>query len=355
MRTGGVTYYLFPDHLGGTHITASGTNGAELGKLLYRPWGETRVNSGTTLTTWRFTGQREDCRRRAIGLYYYGARYYDPQLGRFAQADTIVPNPGDPQALNRYSYALNNAVRYTDPTGMFSEDEIMKYLGVTTWDEVLAMFGEGGAMAGVWGYLEALREAQLGTPIKMWFDVSYGFNKNQPDMTGIFYEQNGDLMFAATFTNWSGAGVSWSVVGLSATAASQTLGAAAIYQVGSLGSYLDPNQQYIHLQFDATRVDWLGVGLDATGIVADAVTAGAGGRVINGIQIADVARVTGETLDVASMYNSGAALAVDIHEGNSSGASLAGFGLATAGLYVPVIPDAVSLLWGLSQGFYSTP
>ena len=87
MRTGGVTYYLFPDHLGGTHITASGTNGAELGKLLYRPWGETRVNSGTTLTTWRFTGQREDA---TIGLYYYGARYYDPQLGRFAQPDTIM-------------------------------------------------------------------------------------------------------------------------------------------------------------------------------------------------------------------------------------------------------------------------
>ena len=137
-------------------------------------WGETRVNTGTTFTTWRFTGQREDA---TIGLYFYNARYYDPLLGRFTQPDTIVPNPGDPQALNRYSYTLNNPVRYTDPTGMFSEDEIMEYLGVTTWDEVLAMFGEGGAMAGVWGYLEALREAQLGTPIKMWFDVSHGFNE----------------------------------------------------------------------------------------------------------------------------------------------------------------------------------
>ena len=35
MRTGGVTYYLFPDHLGSTHITVSSVNGAELGRLLY--------------------------------------------------------------------------------------------------------------------------------------------------------------------------------------------------------------------------------------------------------------------------------------------------------------------------------
>ena len=44
------------------------------------------------------------------------------------RADTIVPDPGDPQALNRYSYVLNNPVRYTDPTGMFSTDEIEQYL-----------------------------------------------------------------------------------------------------------------------------------------------------------------------------------------------------------------------------------
>ncbi len=41
-----------------------------------------------------------------IGLYFYNARYYDPALGRFVQADTIVPNPASPQDLNRYSYAF---------------------------------------------------------------------------------------------------------------------------------------------------------------------------------------------------------------------------------------------------------
>ena len=38
-------------------------------------------------------------------------------LGRFIQADTIVPNPGNPQDLNRYTYGLNNPLKYTDPTG----------------------------------------------------------------------------------------------------------------------------------------------------------------------------------------------------------------------------------------------
>jgi hypothetical protein len=47
----------------------------------------------------------------------YGARFYDPALGRFASADSVVPEPGNPQALNRYAYVLGNPLRYVDPTG----------------------------------------------------------------------------------------------------------------------------------------------------------------------------------------------------------------------------------------------
>jgi len=50
-------------------------------------------------------------------LYYYGARYYDAALGRFIQPDTIVPEPGNPQSLNRYSYVRNNPLRFVDPSG----------------------------------------------------------------------------------------------------------------------------------------------------------------------------------------------------------------------------------------------
>ena len=55
------------------------------------------------------------------------ARYYDPTLGRFVSADTIVPEPGNPQDFNRYAYVRNNPVRYTDPTGhcIFGVDTVV--------------------------------------------------------------------------------------------------------------------------------------------------------------------------------------------------------------------------------------
>ncbi len=84
-----------------------------------------RPGPGNTLPTgYTFTGQLDS----GLGLMYYGARHYDPSLGRFLQPDTIVPQPGNPQSLNRYSYVLNNPLRYTDPTGMFSEDAIWNYI-----------------------------------------------------------------------------------------------------------------------------------------------------------------------------------------------------------------------------------
>jgi hypothetical protein len=46
-----------------------------------------------------------------------GARWYDPLLGRWLSADTIVPAPENPQSLNRYSYVLNRPLVYLDPTG----------------------------------------------------------------------------------------------------------------------------------------------------------------------------------------------------------------------------------------------
>ncbi|MEW6033452.1 MAG: RHS repeat-associated core domain-containing protein [Chloroflexota bacterium] len=86
---------------------------AQVSSLRYFPYGSTRSSSGALGTDRKFTSQRLDL----SGLYYYGARYYDPQVGRFVSPDTIVPDPANPQALNRYTYVYNNPLKYTDPSG----------------------------------------------------------------------------------------------------------------------------------------------------------------------------------------------------------------------------------------------
>jgi RHS repeat-associated protein len=106
-------YYLHGDHLGSSSLTTSNT-GTKVAELRYLPFGGMRWESGTTPTDFRFTGQRQES---GFGLYDYNARYYDPLIGRFISADSIVPGAGNPQVLNRYSYVYNNPVKYVDPTG----------------------------------------------------------------------------------------------------------------------------------------------------------------------------------------------------------------------------------------------
>ena len=52
-----------------------------------------------------------------MGLYYYVARWYDPQTAHFTSADTIVPGAGNAKAFDRYAYVNYNPLRYSDPSG----------------------------------------------------------------------------------------------------------------------------------------------------------------------------------------------------------------------------------------------
>jgi len=72
-----------------------------------------------------------------FGLMFYNARWYDPSLGRFAQADTIVPDPYNTIDYDRYAYVDNNPIRYIDPSGHFKSDkELAKYLGFGSVDDL---------------------------------------------------------------------------------------------------------------------------------------------------------------------------------------------------------------------------
>jgi len=80
----------------------------------YEPYGEVRWSTGALPTDYGFTGQRHD---ESIHLIQMGARWYDARIGRWISADTIVPDPGNPRDLNRFTYCGDNPVIYVDPTG----------------------------------------------------------------------------------------------------------------------------------------------------------------------------------------------------------------------------------------------
>ncbi len=111
-KNGGDLRYIHQDHLTSTALA-----------IKYYPYGECRNSTGNLATDILFTGQRLDC----TGLYYYGARYYDSTIGRFISADPIVPDPMNPQSLNRYTYCLNNPLKYIDPMGYSSEYWLESY------------------------------------------------------------------------------------------------------------------------------------------------------------------------------------------------------------------------------------
>lgn len=122
MREGGVTTWLFGDHpslrlrtsLGSTSVAYRASDGQTV-RQGYYAWGGLRPGPGNALPTdYTFTGQKLDAQS---GLMYYVARWYDPQVGRFLSADSIVPEPGEPQDLNRFTYVRNNPLGFIDPTG----------------------------------------------------------------------------------------------------------------------------------------------------------------------------------------------------------------------------------------------
>jgi RHS repeat-associated protein len=126
-------YFNF-DHLGSTtavsddkgHVASVASAGPGAGVLGYDPWGARRNPDGQSASPTTFSlvpGHREFTGQETIptiGLVNMNGRVYDPVLGRFLSPDPNIQSPNDLQTYNRYSYVLNNPLRYTDPTGYFS-------------------------------------------------------------------------------------------------------------------------------------------------------------------------------------------------------------------------------------------
>lgn len=116
-------YYICRDYQGSiTHVVNA--DGSLKQELSYDPWGRLRnpatqqvyaVGSEPTLFLARgYTGHEH---LTQFGLINMNARLYDAALGRFLSPDPYVQSPEDSQNFNRYSYCLNNPLRYTDTSG----------------------------------------------------------------------------------------------------------------------------------------------------------------------------------------------------------------------------------------------
>lgn len=112
----GVVFYVLEDHLHSTRVVTD-QNRTVVGRYNYKPYGEHKAQNLTDDSPHLWHGQRHDT---DSGLVYMNARYYDAVMGAFTAPDTIVPNPYQPQSLNRYSFSLNDPVNRWDPSGHMS-------------------------------------------------------------------------------------------------------------------------------------------------------------------------------------------------------------------------------------------
>ncbi|MDA0242266.1 MAG: RHS repeat-associated core domain-containing protein [Chloroflexi bacterium] len=107
------------------------TGGSVVHQARFLPFGGSRGWTSAPTTAWLDRGYTGHLHNDGVGLIYMNARYYVPSLGRFASADTIVPDPTNPQQFNRFSYVLNNPLRFNDPSGHSCKDPIDSFEGKT--------------------------------------------------------------------------------------------------------------------------------------------------------------------------------------------------------------------------------
>jgi len=139
-------YYSYSDSQGSL-IALVHDGGSVIQRFAYDPWGARRDPNDWTVKDSRtsfiinrgYTGHEH---LSVFGLINMNARLYDPALGRFLSPDPYVQTPDNSQNFNRYSYCLNNPLRYSDPTGMLTWNDIIG--GISLVAGIVLEFIPGG-------------------------------------------------------------------------------------------------------------------------------------------------------------------------------------------------------------------
>ncbi|SDI16824.1 RHS repeat-associated core domain-containing protein [Sinosporangium album] len=114
MREPGGLTWLLPGLHGSTQLAVADTPAAAVSRERHLPYGKRRGGDDLPFTDRGFLGKTEDA---STGLTYLSARYYDPEIARFISPDPLL-DLRIPQWANPYSYAGNNPIGMSDPTGL---------------------------------------------------------------------------------------------------------------------------------------------------------------------------------------------------------------------------------------------
>jgi len=121
-------YIAFTDNLGSILAVIDG-EGNKVFEASYDAWGKQTVVLNTIGLKRGYTGHEM---LNMFGLINMNGRLYDPDLGRFLSPDNYVQMPDNSQNFNRYSYCLNNPLKYNDPSGEFFGIDDLLFFSITS-------------------------------------------------------------------------------------------------------------------------------------------------------------------------------------------------------------------------------
>ncbi len=136
MKYNGKVYYYVLNAQGDVVRIVDGSRNV-VASYSYDPWGKLLSSSGTlaNVNPLRYRGYYYDSE---TGFYYLQSRYYDPEIGRFINADSYASTDATGLlSTNMFAYCENNPVMRVDPTGELFWDILDVFMAALSWDDFL--------------------------------------------------------------------------------------------------------------------------------------------------------------------------------------------------------------------------
>lgn len=211
----GSYYYTYRDHLGSI-LGVTNSSGGLVAEQNFDAWGRYRnpqnwtyQNTPTTNPVWLQRGYTGHEHLAQFGLINMNNRMYDPVVGRMLATDNYVQSPFLTQSYNRYSYCLNNPLKFTDPTGdffwfMFAGAAIGSYVGksmqtdnwkpfdLKSWEDGL----QGAVIGGIAGASIGAGFEPVANKLK-WYNNGAVLMNNQRNVATLGWKVFSDALMTA--------------------------------------------------------------------------------------------------------------------------------------------------------------